>query len=52
MWDRETITIEQNGKIDNYNIVKLQKKQDDNKIERVLFGGGAITRIDGKYIIY
>lgn len=52
MWNRKTITIEQNEKIDNYNIVKLQKKQDDKNIQRVLFGGGAITRIDGKYITY
>jgi PhzF family phenazine biosynthesis protein len=52
MWDRKTIIIEQNEKIDNYNIVKLQQKQDENKIERVLFGGGAITRIEGYYIIY
>jgi PhzF family phenazine biosynthesis protein len=51
-WDRETVTIEQNGKIDNYNIVKLRKRKDDNNIERVLFGGGAITRIDGEYIIH
>jgi PhzF family phenazine biosynthesis protein len=52
MWDHETITIEQNGTIDNYNIVKLKKKQDDNRIERVLFGGGAITRINGVYILW
>jgi PhzF family phenazine biosynthesis protein len=51
-WDRETLTIEQNEKIDNYNIVKLRKRKDDNNIERVLFGGGAITRIDGEYIIH
>ncbi len=52
MWNKETITIEQNGLLDKYNIVKLQKKQDENGIDRVLFGGGAITRIEGEYTIY
>ena len=52
MWNKETITIEQNGLLDKYNIVKLQKKQDENGIDRVLFGGGAITRIEGEYMIY
>jgi len=52
MWISETIMIEQNGLIDNYNIVKLQKKLDENKRVRILFGGGAITKIDGEYTIY
>jgi len=52
MWNKETIMIEQNGSLDKYNIVKLQKQQDKNGIDRVLFGGGAITRIEGEYTIY
>lgn len=52
MWNKETIMIEQNGSLDKYNIVKLQKQQDENGIDRVLFGGGAITRIEGEYTIY
>ena len=52
MWKCETIIIEQNGLRNNYNIVKLQKQIDDNNVLRVCFGGGAITRINGKYIIY
>jgi len=52
MWINETVTIEQNGILDKYNIVKLQQTKDDNGIDRVLFGGGAITRIEGKYMIY
>jgi len=51
MWKGDTITIEQNGLIDNFNIVKLQKRIDENGNNRVLFGGGAITRIEGKYKI-
>ncbi len=50
-WNKETIVIEQNGLMDDYNIVKLRRKLDENNHERVLFGGGAITRIKGEYII-
>jgi len=52
MWINETVTIEQNGFLDKYNIVKLQQTKDDNGVDRVLFGGGAITRIEGEYMIY
>lgn len=52
IWKGETITIEQNGFRDNFNIVKLQKQVDENNIQRVWFGGRAITRIEGKYITY
>ncbi len=49
LWKKETLTIEQNGMLDNFNIVRLQKQIDDNNNQRVCFGGGAITRIEGKY---
>jgi PhzF family phenazine biosynthesis protein len=52
MWTAESLTIEQNGLIDNFNIVRLQKQIDENNNQRVCFGGGAITRIEGKYRIY
>ncbi len=52
LWQGETIIIEQNGLRDNFNIVKLQKQDDANNKERVWFGGGAITRIEGKYLTY
>lgn len=52
LWDSDTLTIEQNGLKDNFNIVRLQKQMDDNNILRVCFGGGAITRIEGKYMTY
>ncbi len=51
MWKGTTISIEQNGTNDRYNIIKLQKQTDENGNNRVLFGGRAITRIDGQYII-
>lgn len=52
LWNKETLIIEQNGLIDNFNIVRLHKQIDENNNLRVCFGGGAITRIEGKYMIY
>ncbi len=52
LWQSDTIFIEQNGLMDNFNIVKLQKQIDAKGNNRVLFGGGAVTRIEGKYQIH
>jgi PhzF family phenazine biosynthesis protein len=52
MWKEGTLTIEQNGLRDNFNVVKLQKQIDKNNLLHVYFGGGAITRIKGKYLLY
>jgi PhzF family phenazine biosynthesis protein len=52
IWNTETIRIEQNGQKDNFNMVKLRKQTDENGKPRICFGGGAITRIEGKYITY
>jgi len=52
MWDKGTIVIEQNGSPNEFNIVKLQKTKDETGAERVLFGGGAITRVEGIYNVY
>lgn len=46
LWKGESISIEQNGEIENYNIVKL--KTIDNK---VLFGGNAVIKIGGNYFL-
>lgn len=51
MWNKDTIVLEQNNQIDGYNIIKLQKTNDEGGNERVIFGGGAIKRIDGEYIL-
>jgi PhzF family phenazine biosynthesis protein len=51
LFNGETVIIEQNGSIDRFNIVKLQKQFDENKNVRVLFGGSALTRIEGEYIL-
>lgn len=52
LWKEGTIRIEQNGQKENFNIIKLQKHIDENGNIRVCFGGGAITRIEGKYMTY
>ena len=52
IWSDQTLLIEQNGFMNNYNLIKLQTKTDETGANRVLFGGSAITRIDGEYIIY
>jgi PhzF family phenazine biosynthesis protein len=51
LWDGESLIIEQNGTMDRYNIVQLKTRTDSNGDKRVLFGGGAITRIYGKYML-
>lgn len=51
MWRGGTITIEQNGFRDRYNIVKLQKQKDEKGNDRVLFGGNAVARIEGCYFL-
>ncbi len=52
LWKGETVNIEQNGLRDNFNVVKLQKQIDEKGNTRILFGGAAITRIEGKYQLH
>src|SRR5690554_286501 len=52
LWTTSDLSIEQNGLMDNFNIVRLKKQMDEEYNQRVCFGGGAITRIDGKYLTY
>ncbi len=51
-FDRDTILIEQNGERERFNLVKLRRRRDARGGERVLFGGGAVTRIEGEYLLY
>jgi PhzF family phenazine biosynthesis protein len=51
-FDKETITVEQNGNRDRFNIVKLHKEMDTDNMVRVSFGGSAINRIEGSYFLY
>jgi len=49
LWNGQVLSIEQNGFKDRYNVIKLKTLIDSNDVRRVLFGGGAIVRIEGKY---
>lgn len=51
LWDGNALTLEQNGFRDRYNLVKLKTALDTDDRKRVLFGGGAVTRIDGEYVL-
>lgn len=50
-WDGKPMTVEQNGELVSPNIVKLITRNDEQGKMRVLFGGGAIVRIQGEYIL-
>lgn len=50
-WDGSMIAIEQNGNKDSPNIIKLKAQSDEQNKLRVVFGGGAIVRIEGEYLL-
>ena len=51
MWAGEMIRIEQNGFRDTPNFIQLFSKQDDPADSRVWFGGGAVLKLEGQYIL-
>ncbi len=51
LWDGRPIVLEQNNDRMNPNIVRMVARTDEQGNIRVLFGGGAITRIDGRYLL-
>jgi PhzF family phenazine biosynthesis protein len=50
-WDGQPISIEQSGDFTHPNIVKLLAKQDERNQAQVIFGGSAIVRIVGEYLL-
>ncbi|GAK55866.1 phenazine biosynthesis protein PhzF family [Candidatus Vecturithrix granuli] len=50
-WDGTPLILEQNKLKDRANIVRLSTNTDNQGIQRVLFGGGAVVRIEGEYIL-
>lgn len=50
-FNREKIIVEQNGNKNRFNIINIRKKTDNENNTKVLFGGSAITRIDGTYFL-
>lgn len=51
LFEKEIISIEQNGDRNRFNVIKLRKETNTAKRDRILFGGNAITRIEGSYIL-
>ena len=51
MWDGTFMSLEQNGSFENPNIIKLMAEDIEGGKPQVVFGGGAIVRIDGEYIL-
>jgi len=50
-WDGAPIRLEQNADLENPNIVRLSSIADAKHGIRVIFGGGAIVRIEGRYCL-
>lgn len=50
-WDGRPISLEQNSSLDKPNIVKLTTTSNEKKEMIVVFGGGAVTRIQGEYFL-
>jgi PhzF family phenazine biosynthesis protein len=51
LWDGSPIRIEQNSSRDNPNVVRLASVPNEEHGIRVIFGGSAITRIEGRYLV-
>ncbi|MEA3359455.1 MAG: PhzF family phenazine biosynthesis protein [Thermodesulfobacteriota bacterium] len=51
IWDGAFMSLEQNGSFENPNIIKLMAKDTEGTKPQVVFGGGAIVRINGEYIL-
>jgi PhzF family phenazine biosynthesis protein len=51
LWLGETLTIEQNNERSRPNIIKLIGRQEAGALPQVLFGGGAVSRIEGSYFL-
>lgn len=50
-WNGEDMAVEQNNDRSNPNIIRLRTVMQDGT-RRVQFGGSAVVRIDGEYILY
>ena len=51
MWGGESIKIEQNGYLDTPNFVQILSKKTAENNNQVWFGGGAVLKIDGQYLL-
>lgn len=51
MWNGESIKVEQNGYLDTPNFVQLLSEKIDKDSTQVWFGGGAVLKINGQYLL-
>jgi PhzF family phenazine biosynthesis protein len=51
LWPQSTVRIEQNNSRQAFNLVRLSLRNDTDGRQRVLFGGSAVTRIEGEYLL-
>lgn len=51
MWDGEKVRVEQNGFRDTPNFVQIISKKSETDDFQVWFGGGAVLKIEGQYIM-
>lgn len=51
IWDGASMSIEQNGNIEYSNIIKLKAKNTKGQKTQVVFGGGAVVKIEGDYFL-
>jgi|TARA_Y100000031_G_C8233287_1_gene392007 PhzF family phenazine biosynthesis protein len=51
IWDGAPMSIEQNGDIEYSNIIKLKAKNTKSQKYKVVFGGGAVVKIEGAYFL-
>lgn len=51
MWNGDSIKIEQNGFLDKPNFVQLFSKKNQQDCIQVWFGGGAVLKINGQYLL-
>lgn len=51
MWDGALMSIEQNDTAENANIIKLMAKSTSTQEVQIVFGGGAIVKIEGEYVL-
>lgn len=50
-WDGSCISLEQNGDLERPNIVRIEARQEPCGPPRILFGGSAVARIEGEYLL-
>lgn len=51
IWDGAFMSIEQNASAEDSNIIKLMAKYTKDQKPQIVFGGGAIVKIEGEYLL-